>query len=118
AIAADEASRAQLASELAQAHAALFRWTDAVEVLENALGDTEGAVTVQLESQLVAVGLQDARTAPRALRVMERLSRRQLPATAATALALGQGMVAILTGRPADEAARPLEAALAGASVN
>ena len=117
-ITADKAGRAQLASELAQAHAALFRWTDAVEVLENALADTQGAATVQLESQLVAVGLQDARTAPRALRVMERLSRRQLSGAPATALAFAQGMVAILTGRPADEAARPLQAALAGASAN
>ena len=87
-------------------------------MLENALADTQGAVTVQLESQLVAVGLQDARTAPRALRVMERLSRRRLSGAPATALAVAQGMVAILTGRPADEAARPLEAALAGASAN
>ena len=118
AITADKARRAQLASELAQAHAALFRWTDAVEVLENALVDTQGAVTVQLESQLVAVGLQDARTAPRTLRVMERLARRRLSGTPATALAVAQGMVAILTGRPADEAARPLEAALAAASAN
>ena len=114
----DKGAWAQLASELAQAHAALFRWTDAVEVLENALADTQGDMTIQLESQLVAVGLQDARTAPRALRVMERLSRRQLSGTSAVALAFAQGMVAILTGRPADEAARPLEAALAGASAN
>jgi ATP/maltotriose-dependent transcriptional regulator MalT len=116
AITADKARRAQLASELAQAHAALFRWTDAVAVLENALADTQGAVTVQLESQLVAVGLQDARTAARTLRVMERLSRRRLSGTPATAMAVAQGMVAILTGRAADEAARPLQAALAGAS--
>ena len=117
-ITADTAGRAQLASELAQSHAALFRWTDAVEVLENALADAPIALTVQLESQLVAIGLQDARTAPRALRVMERLSRRQLSGTAATALAVAQGLVAILTGQPADEAARPLQAALAGASAN
>lgn len=116
AITEDKALRAQLASELAQAHAALFRWTDAVDVLENALAGAPASVTVQLESQLVAVGLQDARAAPRALRVMERLSRRQLSGAAATTLAVAQGMVAILTGRPADEAARPLLAALAGAS--
>jgi DNA-binding CsgD family transcriptional regulator len=118
AITADKAQRVQLASELAQAHAALFRWTDAVAVLGNALVDTQGVATFQLESQLVAVGLQDARTAPRALRGMEYLSRGQLSGTAATALAVAQGVVAILTGRPADEAARPLEAALAGASAN
>jgi DNA-binding CsgD family transcriptional regulator len=118
AITADRGRRAQLASELAEAHAALFSWTDAVGVLENALADTQVALRVQLESQLVAVGLQDARTAPRALRVMERLSRRQLSRAPATALAVAQGIVAILTGRPADEAARPLQAALAGTSAN
>lgn len=118
ALTADKARRAHLASELAQAHTALFRWTDAVEVLESALADAHGTALVQLESQLVAVGLQDARTAPRALGAMERLSQRQLSGTAAIALAAAQGMVAILTGRPADEAARPLLAALAGASTN
>ena len=112
AITADRVRRAQLASELAQAHAALFRWTDAVEVLEGALADAPAAATVQLESELVAVGLQDARTAPRALRVLERLSRRRLSGPPAAAVAMAQGMVAILTGRPADEAARPLRTAL------
>jgi len=115
-IAEDRARRTQLASELAQAHAALFRWTDAVDVLESALADAQGPATVQLESQLVAVGLQDARTAPRALRAVERLSRRRLSGPAATALAVAQGMVAILTGQPVDEAAQLLEAALAEAS--
>jgi DNA-binding CsgD family transcriptional regulator len=117
-ITADDTERVQLASELAQAHAALFRWTDAVEVLDRAIADARDDVTVQLESQLVAVGLQDARTAPRALRAMEDLSRQALSGTAATALALARGMVAILTGQPADDAARPLQAALAGASEN
>jgi DNA-binding CsgD family transcriptional regulator len=117
-ITASRARRAQLASELAQAHAALFRWTDAVEVLERALADTQGAATARLESQLVTVGLQDARTAPRALRVMKRLSHRALSGAPAAALAAARGMVALLTGRPADEAARPLQAALASVSVN
>jgi ATP/maltotriose-dependent transcriptional regulator MalT len=49
---------------------------------------------------------------------MESLSRRELSGTPATALAVAQGMVAILTGQPADEAARLLEAALAGANAN
>src|SRR5262249_36141869 len=108
----DRTRRTQLAAELAQAHAALFRWTDAVDVLERALADAQGAAAVPLESQLVAIGLQDARTAPRALHVLARLSRRQLSGPAVTALALAQGMVAIFTGRPADEAAQPLETAL------
>src|SRR5581483_9139350 len=58
-------------------------------------------------------GLQDARTAPRALRAIERLAHRQLSGSAAVGLGVGQGMVAILTGQPANEAAKPLEAALA-----
>jgi DNA-binding CsgD family transcriptional regulator len=118
AITADKARRAQLASELAQAHAALFRWTDAVEVLESALADARVPAAARLEGQLVTVGLQDARTAPRAVRVMKRLSRRKLSGAPATALAVAQGMVALLTGRPADEAARPLQAALAGVSAS
>jgi DNA-binding CsgD family transcriptional regulator len=108
------AGRAQLASELAQAHAALFRWTDAVEVLERALADSQAAATARLESELVSVGLQDGRTAPRALRVMKRLSHRKLSGASATALAVARGMVALLTGRPVDQAVRPLRAALRG----
>jgi len=117
-IAVDQTGRAQLAAELAQAHAALFRWTDAVEVLERALVGAQGDMAVRLASQLVAIGLQDARTAPRALHVMERLSRHELVGAPATALAVAQGMVAILTGQPMREAARPLQAALAGANPN
>ena len=80
AVTSGKARRSQVASELAQAHAALFRWTDAVEVLERALVDTQGAVTAQLESQLVAVGLQDARTAPRTVAWWDaRLGRDRLP---------------------------------------
>ena len=47
---------------------------------------------------------------------MARLSRRRLSGAPATGLAVARGMVAVLTGRPADEAARPLLAALSGAS--
>jgi hypothetical protein len=67
--------------------------TDAVEVLEHALAHAQGAATLQPESQLVAVGPQDARhgTAHRA--------RDGTPGTPptqslATALAVAQGMVA------------------------
>jgi len=116
AISDDSLSRAELASQLAQAYAALFRWTDAVHVLETALAelrDAPEAVAVGLQSQLVAVGLQDARVAPSALQTMTRLSCGQLSNASADALRIAQGMVAILTGRPADEAALPLETALA-----
>jgi len=114
AISEDPLLRPEIASQLAQAYAALFRWTDAVHVLEHALAelrDAPEAVTVGLQSQLVAVGLQDARVAPRALQMMKQLSGRPSNASA-DALRIAEGMVAILTGRPADEAALPLETAL------
>jgi DNA-binding CsgD family transcriptional regulator len=93
----------------------LFRWADAVEVLErtlSALGKTHRSLAAHLQSQLIAAGLQDARVAPRALQAMKRMSRRRLSRSSATGLALAKGMVAILTGQPADEAARPLQRAL------
>jgi DNA-binding CsgD family transcriptional regulator len=49
---------------------------------------------------------------------MKHLSRRTLSGAPATALAVARGMVALLTGQPADEAARPLETALAGLSTD
>jgi DNA-binding CsgD family transcriptional regulator len=107
--------QAGLASELAQTYATLFRWADAVRVLERALKSLGEAhpMAAGLQSQLVAAGLQDARVAPHALRVMKRLSRRRLSGAPAVTLGLARGMVAILTGQPVDEAARPLERALA-----
>ncbi|MBV8575905.1 MAG: hypothetical protein JOZ58_12830 [Acetobacteraceae bacterium] len=116
---ANSETRAEIASELANAYATLFRWADAVQVLERALdlpdrGDP--SIAVELEGQLVAIGLQDARVAPRAMQVMKRLSRRhRLPAAPAVSLALGQGMVAILTGQRAVDTGRALERALADA---
>jgi tetratricopeptide (TPR) repeat protein len=107
--------QAELASELAQTYATLFRWADAVEVLERALssvGKTHRSLATQLQSQLIAAGLQDARVAPRALEAMKRMSGSQLSGAPVASLALAQGMVAILTGQPADEAARPLKRAL------
>jgi DNA-binding CsgD family transcriptional regulator len=114
--------QAELASELAQTYATLFRWADAVEVLERTLGSlgkTYRSLAAHLQSQLVVAGLQDARVAARASQAMKRMSRRRLFGSPAASLALAQGMVAILTGRPADEAARPLERALTsmGASI-
>jgi tetratricopeptide (TPR) repeat protein len=116
AISEDPLSRAELASQLAQAYAALFRWTDAVHVLENALAelrDAPEAIAAGLQSQLVAVGLQDARVAPRALQMMTQLSCGRPSDASAEALRIAQGMVAIFTGRPAHEAVLPLETALA-----
>ncbi|HXZ84098.1 MAG TPA: LuxR C-terminal-related transcriptional regulator, partial [Myxococcota bacterium] len=78
------------------------------------LAAARGSAALELEGQLAAIGLQDARTARRAARALRHLSsRRRLAPPAAAALAFGEGLVACLTGRPADEAARSLEAALA-----
>jgi len=106
--------QAEIASELAHTYATLFRWADAVEVLERTLRSLKKYPTLvaHLQSQLIAAGLQEARVAPRALQAMKRMSRRRLSGSHAASLALAEGMVAILTGQPADEAARPLERAL------
>ena len=109
----EKTARARLSLELAQAHAAFFQWADAVHVLDCALADSPRANRLELQSQLIAIGLQDARTARRAVLELERLSRRKLSGMSAAAVATARGMVAVLTGRPVDEAARPLEAALA-----
>lgn len=110
----------ELASELAQSYATLFRWTDAVDVLERALkllGTTRRSFASHLQSQLIAAGLQDARVAPRASQVMARMARCRLSGPPAVALGVAQGMVAILTGQPAGAAALLLERALAGIGV-
>jgi len=107
---------AEVASELGRTYAALFRWADAVQVLDRALRSCRGtrrSIKAHLEGQLVAAGLQDARVAPRALQVLERMSRRRSAGEAAIAFGVAQGMVGIMTGQPADKAARPLERALA-----
>jgi len=114
-IARGPALRAEIASELAQAHAELFRWTESVRVLERALSalrDAPKAITIRLQSQLLVAALQDARTAPRGLHLLKQLSQRGSRGSLAVALAVAQGMVSILKGRPADEAALSLERAL------
>lgn len=114
-ITSDAALLAELASELARAHAELFRWTESVAVLKRALStlrDAPEGITISLQGQLLVAALQDARTAPGGLQLLEQLSRRRSRGSVAVALAVAQGMVSIMTGRPADEAARPLERAL------
>jgi DNA-binding CsgD family transcriptional regulator len=106
---------AELASELARTHAELFRWTESVRVLENALSTLPKLperVATRLQCQLLIAALQDARTARRATQLTRRLSRRRLRGTPAVAVAVAEGMLAIMTGRPAREAAQPLERAL------
>jgi DNA-binding NarL/FixJ family response regulator len=115
ALAADPLERAAIALELAQAHAGVFRWVDAVDVSEQALadlGDADEALTAQLEGELVVAGLRDARRASRALPVLERLSCRRLEGAPAEACAIGRGIAALwVTGGPAEKVVLPLQEA-------
>jgi DNA-binding CsgD family transcriptional regulator len=106
-------TRAAIALEVGEAYASLFRWVDAVEVLDRALeelGDTEPALAARLEGELVVCGLHDARGAPRA---RARLAAHEPTTGDDEALVVARGMLAFLAGRPAEEIAPPLEAALA-----
>jgi DNA-binding CsgD family transcriptional regulator len=114
-LASDPRQRAEIALEVAEAYAALFQWVEAVDVIERALaelGDTDEALTARLEGELVVCGLHDARRASRVAPVLERLASRSLAGSAVEALAVARGMAMVLAGRPAGEAAAPLEEAL------
>jgi DNA-binding CsgD family transcriptional regulator len=118
-LATDPRERAYIALEVAEAFASLFRWVDAVDVIERALaelGDADEALAARLEGELVVCGHHDARRASRVAPVLERLSSRRLDASAVEALAVARGMGMVLAGRPAEDAARPLETALGRAS--
>ena len=115
---ADPRERAGVALEVAEAYAALFRWTDAVEVIERALlelGDADEVLAARLEAELVVSGLHDARCASRVPPVLERLSSRPLTGSTAEAFGAAQGMAMVLGGRPAEEAGDRLGQALLGA---
>jgi DNA-binding CsgD family transcriptional regulator len=115
----DPRERAQIALEVAETYASLFRWVDAVDVIERALaelGDADAVLAARLEGELVVCGLHDARRAGRVGSVLERLSARSSTGSAFEALAVARGMGMVLAGRPAEDAAAPLEQALARAS--
>jgi DNA-binding CsgD family transcriptional regulator len=117
-LATDPRERAEIALEVAEAYAALFRWVDAVDVIERALealGDADEALAARLEGELVVCGLHDARRAARVAPVLERLSSRSLAGSAVEALAVARGMAMVLAGRPVEEAAAPLQEALSRA---
>jgi DNA-binding CsgD family transcriptional regulator/tetratricopeptide (TPR) repeat protein len=114
----DPRERAEIALEVAEAYAALFRWVDAVDVIERALaelGAADDALAARLEGELVVCGLHDARRARRVGRVLERLSSRSPAGAAGEALAVARGMATLLAGRPAQEAAAQLEPVLSDA---
>ncbi len=114
----DPRQRAEIALEVGEAYAALFRWTEAVDAMEQALselGDADDGLAGRLEGQLVVACLHDARRAARAGPVLARLMDRRPRDSAAEALAVAQGMAMVLGGGPAQQAAAPLEQALRNA---
>jgi DNA-binding CsgD family transcriptional regulator len=118
-LAAGPRERAAIALEVAEAYAALFRWVEAVDVIERALaelGEADEALAARLEGELVVCGLHDARRASRVAPVLERLSSRSLAGSPAEALAVAQGMAMVLAGQSAVAAAAPLEGALSRAA--
>ena len=118
-LAADRRQRAEIALEVAEAYAALFRWVEAVDVIERALaelGEVDETLAARLEGQLVICGLHDARRASRVPPVLERLSSRSLSGSAVEAFAVARGMAMVLAGRAVQEAAGPLEEAISGAA--
>jgi DNA-binding CsgD family transcriptional regulator len=116
---AERRQRAEIALELAEAYAVLFRWVDAVDVSARALadlGEADPALAARLETELVVAGLRDARRALHVLPVLEQLSARRLEGAPAEAYAVARGIWALwVAGRPAAEVALPLQAAFAHA---
>ena len=113
-LAADPRERARIALEVAEAYAALFRWVDAVDSAERGLvelGELDEELALRLEGELLICGLHDARRASSVKSVLEHHIGPSFAATQSGALA-ARGMAMVLAGRPADEAAVPLESAL------
>jgi DNA-binding CsgD family transcriptional regulator len=116
-LAASPRERAGIALEVAEAYAALFRWVDAVDVIQQALaelGDADPQLAARLEGELVVCGLHDTRRADRVAPVLARLRSRGQRA-ASEPFAVAQAMTMLLAGRPADGIAALLEDALARA---
>ena len=116
----DPRERAEIAHELARTYAALFRWVEAVDATDRALGelgDRDPALAARLEAELAVAGMHDARRAARVVAVMERLAARRPspdPQTA-EALAVAHGMAGVLTGQLTAEAAGSLDDAVRAA---
>jgi DNA-binding CsgD family transcriptional regulator len=113
-VAAGPRARAEIALEVAEAYAALFRWVDAVDVIERALaelGPADHELAARLEGELVVCGLHDARRAPRVAPVLARLGSRPV-AAASEPVAVAQAMAMLLAGRPASQIATLLDETL------
>jgi ATP/maltotriose-dependent transcriptional regulator MalT len=118
-LAGDPLERAEIALEVAEAYAGLFRWVEAADVIERALaelGEADDELAARLEGELVVCGLHDARRASRVAPVLARLSSRSLSGSAVEAQAVAGGMSMLLAGRPSDEISAPLEEALSRAA--
>jgi DNA-binding CsgD family transcriptional regulator len=116
-LAAGPRERAGIALEVAEAYAALFRWVDAVDVIERALaelGGTDRELAARLEGELVVCGLHDARRADRVTPVLARLGSHR-PQAASEPFAVAQAMTMLLAGRPAGQIAALLERTLESA---
>ena len=75
-LASDPRERAEIALEVAEAYAALFRWVEAVDVIDRAraeLDDADEELAARLEGELVVCAVHDARRASRVAPVVERL---------------------------------------------
>jgi hypothetical protein len=108
-LAARPRERAEIALEVAEAYAALFRWIDAVDAAERGLaelGEVDEALAARLEGELVICGLHDARRASSVKSVLERHGSPSFATTHSETLA-ARGMAMVLAGRPAEEAAAP-----------
>jgi DNA-binding CsgD family transcriptional regulator len=118
-LATDPQERAEIGLEVAEAYAALFRWVEAVDVIERALhelGEADEELAARLEGELVVCGIHDARRTARVAPLLERLASRPLSGGGTEGRAVARGLSMLLAGRPAEETAAPLEAALSVAA--
>ena len=114
----DPRERAKVALEAGETYAALFRWVDAIDLIERTLrelGDADEVLAARLESQLVVGGLLDARGGSRVEPLLQHLSSLSLPGGAGEAFEVARGMAMLRAGRPVQEAAVPLENVLSRA---
>src|SRR5216683_764608 len=92
---ADPHRRAEIALQLAEAHANLYQWADAVDVCERALAELDqdaSPLASRLQAEVGVCGLRDARLVARALPALDRLAGRPLEGTVAEAYAIGRAM--------------------------
>jgi DNA-binding CsgD family transcriptional regulator len=111
-LAEDPRARAAIGLELAQAHANLFHWVDAVDVCQQALaelGDRDPDLAAQLRAELVVCGLRDSRRAAQALPVLDQIATHRLEGSQAEAYAVARAIYAFwMAGQTAEQVAPPL----------